>query len=383
MKVFEQMQTYYQQRDLAARKWKEKGGKVVGYLCDSVPEELILAAGFFPLRISGDPLGETEAADKYTEPVYEGFVRSILDMILTAKYDFLDYLIIPHSRDSIHGLYDILGAVQGLDPALKLPELYLFDLLHTKFWSTELYNRERLYDFKRKLEEWSGREITDQSLADAIALTNENKMLLKQVAALRVTPKPRISGVEALTIIGSSMFMLKEDHNDLLRQFLKEANELSPRNGVRLYFEGGPLDNLQFYKIVESVDCTIVAEDNCWGNRYSDCPIDTSLPPVEAIASRYHLKSPCPRMYPLEARVDYCLQGALEAKAQGVIFNIFEWDYAQTWEYPEVNKALEQKKVPTLTFKKQSYRISEDGRRQIVDRLKPFVVSEIRNKDQR
>jgi hypothetical protein len=41
------LKEHYQHRDRAARGWKEKGGKVVAYLCDNVPEELISAAGFF------------------------------------------------------------------------------------------------------------------------------------------------------------------------------------------------------------------------------------------------------------------------------------------------------------------------------------------------
>ena len=55
MDPLETMQTHYRRRDLAAREWKEKGGKVVGYLTHNVPEELILAADLFPLRITGDP----------------------------------------------------------------------------------------------------------------------------------------------------------------------------------------------------------------------------------------------------------------------------------------------------------------------------------------
>ena len=49
MTVFDTMQKHYKQRELSAQEWKEKGGKVIGYFCDIVPEELIIAAGFFPL----------------------------------------------------------------------------------------------------------------------------------------------------------------------------------------------------------------------------------------------------------------------------------------------------------------------------------------------
>jgi benzoyl-CoA reductase/2-hydroxyglutaryl-CoA dehydratase subunit BcrC/BadD/HgdB len=371
--AFEVMKKHYRERDLAAREFKEKGGKVVGYMCDSVPEEMILAAGFFPLRISGDPWGGTELADKYTETAYEGFVRSMLNMILNGAYDFLDFLIIPHSRDSIHELYAVLNAVKSLETALRLPDLYIFDTLHTKLWTTELYNRDRVYELKKKLEEWSENEITSESLSRSIAVTNENRKLLKKIARLRSAEPPRISGVDALQIIGSSMFMLKEDHNELLKSFLDGANKLAARNGVRLFFEGSPVDNVQFYELVESSKATIVAEDNCWGNRYSDGLIDRSLDPVEAIASRYHLKSPCPRMYPLEARVEYCLQSALEAKVQGVVFNILDWDYAQTWEHPDEKKALEEHGIPTLSFKNQKYLISNTDKNQIKMSLEQFI----------
>ena len=166
MTPFETMQEHYQQRDLAAREWKKKGGKVVGYFCDKVPEEMILAAGFFPIRISGDPWGGTEAADKYTEPFYEGFVRSMFNMLLTGRYDFLDFLIIPHSRDTIVTLYGILLELPGLTPELKLPDFYLFETLHTWLWLTDLYNRDRIRDLKKKLEEWSGKEISNEALRE-------------------------------------------------------------------------------------------------------------------------------------------------------------------------------------------------------------------------
>lgn len=373
MGAFETMQKHYQQRNLAAREWKEKGGKVAGYFCNNVPEEMILAAGFFPLRISGDPWGGTEVADRYTDPFYQPDVRSMFNMLLTGRYDFLDFLIIPHSRDAVLALYYHLGNVQQIDPALKLPHLHLFDIPHTRFWLSGLYIRDRVRELKKKLEEWSGKEISDKSLSRAIAIGNENKMLLKKVAALRAAEPSRISGVEALQIIGSSMFMLKEEHNKLLRQFLEGSERFPAKEGVRLFVEGSPLDNLQFYELVESGNAILVAEDNCWGNRYSDDPVDLSLDPLEAIAERYHLKSPCPRMHSMDRRVEYCLRGAVEAKAQGVFFFLLEWDNAPAWEYPEQKKALGEEGIPTVCFEMQKYLLSDIDKKQIKNSLEQFV----------
>jgi len=381
MGALEAIQKYYKRRDLAAREWKEKGGKVVGYLSNDVPEEMILASGFFPFRISGDPWSGTEEADKYTEPYYNPAVRSIFSMLLEGKYDFLDFIVIPHSSDAIMKLYYHLRDVKQINPSLKLPDLHLFDILHTRFWRTGLYIRDRVHELRKKLEEWSGKEMSNESLSHAIAIGNENKSLLKKVAALRAAEPSRLSGVEALQIIGTSMFIMKEEHNRLLRQFLDET-ELTARDGVRLFIEGSDLDNLQFYDLVESCEATIVSEDSSWGNRYSDNPVDPSLDPLEAIADRYHLKSPSPRMHSIDRKIEYCLRSAVEAKAQGVIFFFLEWDSAPAWDYPDQKKALEEKGLPTLCFDMQKYWLSDSEKKQLKVGVEQFMEA-IRNVQRR
>ena len=93
MTAIEVMKKYYKKRDLAAKEWKKNGGKVVGYFCDNVPEELIMAAGFFPLRISGDPNSGMETVGEYQDKkgmsfFREPFVASMTHMIINGKYKY-------------------------------------------------------------------------------------------------------------------------------------------------------------------------------------------------------------------------------------------------------------------------------------------------------
>jgi benzoyl-CoA reductase/2-hydroxyglutaryl-CoA dehydratase subunit BcrC/BadD/HgdB len=358
MTPLETMKLHYKRRDLAARTWKQKGGKVVGYLSDDVPEEMIRAVGFFPFRISGDPRGGTEEADRYTEPFYDPSVRSVLNMLLTGRYDFLDFLVVPHSSDAILRLYYHLRDIRQMDSTLKLPELHLFDILHTRFWTTGLYIRDRVREFKKKLEEWSGKELSNEALSQAIAVGNENKNLLKKMSDLREAEPSLLSGVEALQIIGSSMMMLKEEHNTLLRQFLSTEKRPSG-DKPRLFVEGSSIDNLQFYELVEPCGAAIVAEGHDWGNRSFDDPVDPTLDPLEAISERYHLRSPSPRMHSIGRRVAYTVERAMRAKSQGAIFLFLEWDSAPAWDYPDQKKALEEKGIPTLCFDTQKYLLSD------------------------
>ena len=361
MTSFEVMQKHYQQRDLAAREWK-KTGKVVGYFCDIVPEELILAAGFFPFRLYGNPSGKTDIARQHIvprHPMREDFVHSMLNMLLTGEYDFLDYLIIPHTRDSIHRLYQTLVMLRESNPDIRVPEFHFLDTVHSNLFSGEQYLHNQFMALKNKLEEWSGKSITDTSLSQAIAVTNENRKLLKKVAELRAAEKPRISGADAFQIIGSSMFMLKEEHSELLKQYLINEKELPYIDGIRLFVSGSPLDNLQLYEVIESNNAVVVSEDNCWGNRYSDIPIEESLDPLEAITDRYYNKSPCPRMYPLKWLTEYSVKSAVEARSQGVICYVFENAVAEAWATPDKIKEFQSKGIPVLSLKDQKYLISE------------------------
>jgi benzoyl-CoA reductase/2-hydroxyglutaryl-CoA dehydratase subunit BcrC/BadD/HgdB len=374
VKAFETIQKYYQQRNLAALEWKQKGGKVIGYFCTNVPEELIMAAGFFPLRISGDPWEGTEVAEGYRMPYPQvAFVETMLNKLLTGKYDFLDYLVIPHARDPIWRLWTQLHFVAELDPQIKLPEIYYYDNLHTTFYTSNVYNRERTIEFKKQLEKWSGKKITDKALQKVSDITNENKILLKQVAVLRAADPPRISGLEALQIIGTSMFMPKEEHNRLLNVYLKDAQSLPAKNGTRLFVEGSPLDNLQFYEVAESCGAVVVAEDNCWGNRYSDVPISLTINPFESLVDRYLKKPPCPRLFPLQRRIDYCVQSAIDSKAQGALFHIYLGDNLQAWEAPEEIKALKDKGIPVVYLKKQPYLLSDADKEELGASIKAFI----------
>ncbi len=261
--ALEQLQQQYRQRDRAARAWRQAGGRVVGYLCDNVPEELILAAGFLPYRLSGDPQFSTsiKPLERYVQPFATpfsarnrgvGFVDAMLAMLLAGQFDFVDYLIVPHTRKAIQAYYRELTLANQNEPALRIPELVYLDRAYTPFYSSEVFNRQALLDLRTQLEAWSGRTLADAAIAEAIEITNTSRRLLQQLAALRAADPPRISGVDALQLIATSFFMDKREHNRLLQSVIDV--EESPSDGLsgrpRVFVGGSPLDNVGFYDLV-------------------------------------------------------------------------------------------------------------------------------------
>lgn len=370
-KALETMKKHYQDRDLAAKTCQEKGGKVVGYLYTSVPTELIAAAGLLPVMVTGNPDILTEEGDRYMEDYFCPFVRSVHDLFVRGKYEYMDLVVFPHGNDSVSRCYYYLCTEKQYCQEMRIPFLYFFDILHTKRFIANRYTQGRVAALKEEMEKLSGRKITEDALRHAISIHNENRRLLKEVAALRRADPPRISGTDALQIIGASFFMPKEEHNGLLKEFLGEAGSLPALNGVRIYVAGTIIDNLQLYELIESCGATVVAEDVCTGNRFSDNPVDTSLEPLDALTDRYHMKSHDGRMYPMDEHMNYVLATAKEAKADGVIFNYLKWDDAHGWHYPNQRNALDNAGIPSIAFDMQEYKI--ENPEQLRTRIEAFV----------
>ena len=215
------------------------------------------------------------------------------------------------------------------------------------------------------MEEFAGKKITNEALTEAIKVTNETKTLLKQVSDLRKTEPPRISGCEALQIIMASMLIPKVEYNKLLKQFLEKEVDSLPNKAaskVRLFVSGSPIDNLQLYELLESINAIVVGEDTAFGDRYSDTPINEEIDPMDALADRYTYKTPDPMMYGIADVVKYRVDSAVAAKAQGEVFFQIQWDDMPAWDWPDMKKALEENNIRCLAFEFQEYYMSAPGR---------------------
>lgn len=355
MSALAELTRRYRDRESAAREWKQRGGKIVGYIGTDVPEELILAAGFMPLRVTGDPTHSTEIADRYLPLSAQAPVRSLMNRILDGTYAFLDHLVLSNSSEGLLRLFYFLREFKRLEPYPGMPDVSFFEFLHTKFRTSALYNRDRVGEFKLTLERWSGKKIDEAELHDAIQVSNENRRLLSEIMQWRIESPTLLSGSEALQIIGSSMFMLKRDHNALLRQLQTEKGLMAPRDDVRLFIEGDSLDNLQLYQLIEACGATIVAEDSDWGNRYFATSVDENLNPFDAIVDRYQFGAPRPTKSTVQERVDYLSRQIEATKPDGVLFYILTGENPAMWDYPEQRKALGAVGIPTHCLDHQPY----------------------------
>lgn len=288
--MFSRFQQCYEERHRYAKDWKDTcGGKVIGYFCTYVPEEIIYAAGCLPVRIVGGHQN-TALATPHLFDMWCPFSRDALSQGLAGAYDYLDGVVIAQSCLHIRQAF---GAWE-----LQVPTPWSYYLCMPHAVTTphaKWFLAGELAAFKEALGGWIGRVITDADLEMGIEVMNANRRLMRKVYELRKGDPPLLNGKEAMTMVWASQVMDKREHSAMLQEILTGIAERGERGGgVRLMIIGSEHDDRPFMEMVETLGATIVIDDHCTGSRYFYGEVATDGDPLQRIADRYCDRTPCP-----------------------------------------------------------------------------------------
>ncbi len=348
---------------------KKSGRKIFGWLCTYVPEEIIHAAGILPIRIVGYS-HETDLDDG-TAYLYVNncsFSRSCLQLGLRGEYDFLDGVVGGSTCDGARRLFDLWRSYIGtpFHHVLSIPRKYT-EKAHS------LYYYE-VNQFTQHLEEFLGKEITDEALLESINLYNETRQLLKQLYDFRKLDRPPITGAETMEVLNASFRMPKEKFNEWLRGLLDEIagshNAHSYR--ARLMLVGSVLTNTEFVKSIEDQGGLVVTDELCTSTRYWTDPVilDGSVTPREAVARRYLNNFPCARMYPSDERFNRIIEFTRDYKVDGVISQVIRYCVPYCHDLPLLTRRLKEEGIPILAL---DVEYGTPGSGQIATRVQAFL----------
>jgi len=344
--MIEMFQEWYENRHEYAKDWKDKtGGKVLGYFCTYIPEEICLAADILPVRI----LGSHEPQD-VTEPhifaMYCPFCRDCLAQGLEGKFDYLDGIMIAQSCLHIRQAYTSWDLHVPVDWSYYLPMPN-----HVQSPRAVPYMVGELKAFKEAIEKWTGKEITDDDLMRGIDIMNRNRQLMKQVYELRKREEPPLNGLESMYMVVSSQMIDKEEHSRVVEGTLKELDNrtLGQPVGTRLMVLGSENDDHEFIDMVESCGSTFVIDDHCTGTRYFWDEVSPDGDPLTAIANRYVNRVPCPsKDWPVRTRVPHILSLAEDWDASGAVILQQKFCDPHELDIPAIKNALEEQGLTTL-----------------------------------
>jgi benzoyl-CoA reductase subunit C len=205
------------------------------------------------------------------------------------------------------------------------------------------YLTQEFVKFKKALEDWTGKKITNEDLDRGIKIMNKSRELMRKVYEYRKLKNPKITGLEAMEMVLSSQMVDKEEHSKLLEKLLQELpnRKLDRDPGVRLMIIGSEDDDRVFMKNVEALGAIFVIDEHCTGSRYIWNDVVPHDDRMFAIASRYVNRVPCPsKDWPEFTRVKHSVSLAKEFDVQGALVIQNKFCDPHGIEIPPLKEAL-------------------------------------------
>jgi benzoyl-CoA reductase subunit C len=348
-----------QNRSQRVMELKAEGKTIIGYLCIYPVLEMITAFDLVPYRIFGDMDEPITDADDYMPSIVCPFLRSILDLGVKGRYDFLDGVVMAHICD--------VGARTAhiWDVAVKTPYSHFIDIPHTNRENSRERLKELLIDFQKSLESFTGREISVNKLKESITKHNEQRRLVRELYDLKKPDPPLISGTETLRVMKALMSLPVEEGNALLQEVITEIKEREnpvPEKPARLLVWGPVIDDVTFIEMIENLDASVVMDDTCVGSRafFPDVPLTDD--PLEGLAYHYLEDLKCPRTLrdsnvngttkgynaDLETRFGYIGDFARDWNVNGVILQALRYCDSHGYEVPQIKDYLDSIGLPNI-----------------------------------
>ena len=338
------------------------GKKAVGCLGYGVCSELITAAGMAPVAICADADYDRALADKYLEYSFTEKGKCYFAKLVGGLGSVTpEYAAIGDSEDVMNRVYYYAREVQRSEPERDMPELYFVDWLFSRHMMYQGWNKKALARFQAQLEAWSGAPISEEALKAAIGLSNRQFAAMEKLRALRRCEAPRVTGCEALVIIGAKNFMDAAEYTECLETLACEAADWPEAEGGKVYFSGSVQHDVSVYEVIEAHGLIVCGEDHDWGDRAFERPIRTDLEPLQALVDSYMLRTPTAQKGLVAERVDAMMDSVAAAGAKAVVFYTDEYDEAASWDYPSQKKALDGQQIPSANFCKRKLAAAEDA----------------------
>jgi len=348
--------------------WVGAGGRVMGYYCSYIPEEIFTAAGFLPYRIRGAGSEDSSDGDAYMSARVCTFVRHTISLALRGELDFLNGVVLMQNCDHIRRAGDLF---------LKKVKVPFFSLL-----SVPRVPKERLFDWylselkrlKAEIEAHFGLTITDQNLEEAITLHNATRERIQSLYELRKRDAPPITGEEALTVTVAAHLIPRDQFNALMDDLLPDLEnaKASSSHRARVIIIGGELDTPEYVAGIEQQGALSVAEVVCFGQRsFGELIPSGADDPLERIARHRFFQTPCARMVEcFDEQVSTIKDTVRDFNADGIIFQRMKFCDPWAGDGHNLYWRMKEEGIPFLGLERE-YLVPASG--QVKTRVQAFL----------
>jgi len=363
------------------RKKKEEGKKIVAFMAhDNVPEELIDAVGFVPLRMifaGNDNLMNESQSLNYLPASTCSFAQTCIGLFSLKPnvykfLDMVDYFIV-----SNHCISDICTS-EIITKYFFIPRLNCYSS-YTQSENALKYFKLELLDFKKQLEIVSGKEISNEKIIESIKKYNLLKSKLVEVNDLI------INGKEKLKIFQKAILYGPDSLSELENIIEKYKNQGSQKNhnSKDLLFTGCSIFIGDYLiDLIEDGGGNIVFFDTWIGWNYfsqyiEDIDINSNKEPLDLLVLRFKNNIYGDHTIPnfLENKIAYIKQYIDDYKQEtgkklGVINHIIKFcDHISIFQ-SILKKKLQEKEIQVLNLERD---YSKATRGQLSTRIEAFL----------
>jgi benzoyl-CoA reductase/2-hydroxyglutaryl-CoA dehydratase subunit BcrC/BadD/HgdB len=365
-------------RPTALRALKAEGRKIVPYIGQFVPEQLLYAAGVEPYLVCRG--GEPEPP----EAVLDDMLR-FLNPLARSMAGF--YMM---GLDPVMPLADLLVAsqpechVQRMAEYLELQGLPVFKVGVPQNWDRgyagEYYYNE-LDQLKARLEQLTGRPIEDEKVREYIGYSNQVNALLRRIDALRKKDAPPLGGYDFIHLNHYSFYVdppVAVDKLTAIADKLEAAEGAFSPKAPRVLLAGHAVavGDYLVVKNLEEAGALIATEMMDEGLQWYRWDTAVEGDPLRNLwRAKYLDKVPVNIFQPAwKVRFAHMKELIDDYRIDGVVWYQLAYDEIYDMECTVITKWLRELKVPLLKLE-TSYEYSREATGPLNTKIESFVES--------
>ncbi len=326
------------------------------------PEEIVMAAGFAPVKILGDVHRGTAAADEYLFSYFCPFARGCLSEALAnaGRWAGIGFA---HGCDATNRHFDVWKA-----HIKNIPFFWVNTPMKADKTAQTFYRKE-LERFIENLQSHYAVTVGRKELQEAIGLSNEIKSMMRRLAALR--PLKDIPNRDYFQMtrmaVESPKASLPEQLTLLLQDW--ESRKPYPSEKLSVVLTGSDVTFPEWMDVLDDAGFRVVRDDLSLGERYFASAIPEMADPLEALVAYFcGMPGPATRV-PSDARMDYLIKALGETGVDAIVSQNMKFCEVYAMDAVWTVAGLKDRGYPVIHLERD-YTTADD--RQLLTRLEAF-----------
>lgn len=323
---------------------EETGRDAFGCFPLHTPEELVYAAGYLPVGLWG---GKTELklSDRYLQGFCCTIIKANLEFGMNGTYKMLKGVIIPTLCDTLKCVSE-----NWIYACPDIPVIPIAYPMLRKIKGGEIYCVEEFRHVQKRLEEISGKIISDEAIADAFAVYEDYRTTMREFVEVAADYPLTFDAKTRHLVIKAAYFMDKAQYTQIVKDILAQVKKLPKEEAkLRIIASGIVSEPVELLDILTENGIAIVGDDLSQESRMWRTPARKEGTTLEKMAGIIADQRGDTFLYEQEKyKGSMLIEQVKQKKADGVIYFQMKFCDPEEFDYPIVKKELETAGIPLL-----------------------------------